>query len=55
MVCMMREAYVLTKAASQKVDMVELFPDSKDYSQVFAEHSISAFDPATLPDYSDKE
>ena len=39
----------------EEVDMVELFPDSKDYSQVFAEHPISAFDPATLPDYSDKE
>ena len=35
--------------------MVELFPDSKDYSQVFADHPIPAFDPATLPDYSDKE
>lgn len=52
----MREAYALTKGCKpEEVDMVELFPDSKDYSQVFAEHPISAFDPAKLPDYSDKE
>jgi len=35
--------------------MVELFPDAKDYTQVFAEHPIPSFDPATLPDYSAKE
>lgn len=52
----MREAYALTRGCKpEEINMAELFPDSKDYSQVFAEHPIPAFDPATLPDYSDKE
>ena len=52
----MREAYALTRGCKpEEVNMAELFPDSKDYSQVFADHPIPAFDPATLPDYSDKE
>ena len=52
----MREAHALTRGcAPQDVDMRELFPDSKDYTQVFAEHPIPAFDPAILPDYAGKE
>lgn len=52
----MREAYALTyDCKSEEVDMPALFPDSKDYTQVFAEHAIEAFDPAALPDYVDKE
>ena len=52
----MREAYALTfECAPEEVKMAELFPDSKDYTQVFAEHPIATLDPATLPDYEPKE
>lgn len=48
----MREAYALTfNCSAEDIDMVTLFPDSKDYSDIFAEHPIAPFDPATLPDY----
>ena len=48
----MREAYALTfNCPAEDIDMVTLFPDSKDYSDIFAEHPITPFDPATLPDY----
>lgn len=48
----MREAYALSNnVKAEEVDMAALFPESKDYSAVFAEHPIEPFDPATLPDY----
>lgn len=51
----MRESYALTlNCPVEEVDMVALFPDTKDYSQVFAENPIEPFDPATLPDYTPK-
>lgn len=51
-----RESYALTRNCKpNEVDMVELFPDSKDYTQVFAENPIPVLDPATLPDYQPKE
>lgn len=48
----MREAYALSEnIAPTEVDMVDLFPDAKDYSKVFYDHPIELFDPSTLPDY----
>ena len=48
----MREAYALSQNCSvEEVDMVALFPDSKDYTEVFVQHPIEPIDPATLPDY----
>lgn len=52
----MREAFALTRnCAAEDVDMVALFPTSKDYTAVFAAHPIEPLDPATLPDYQPKE
>ncbi len=52
----MREAYALTyNCTASEVDMAALFPESKDYSAVFAEHAIEPVDPASLPDYEPKE
>lgn len=52
----MRESFALSRnCPAEEVDMVALFPQTKDYSAVFAEHPIPAFDPATLPDYEPKE
>lgn len=51
----MREAYALTfNCPAHEVNMAELFPDAKDYTEVFEQHPIAAFDPATLPDYLPK-
>lgn len=51
----LREAFALGHAiAPEEVDMAALFPENKDYTEVFAEHPIPAFDPATLPDYEPK-
>ncbi|MED9872359.1 MAG: hypothetical protein U0K14_00375, partial [Eggerthellaceae bacterium] len=48
----MREAYALTfNCPAQDINMVELFPDAKDYTALFEQHPIEPFDPATLPDY----
>lgn len=48
----MREAYALTyNCPPEEVDMVALFPESKDYAALFAEHPIDPFVPSTLPDY----
>lgn len=48
----MRESYALTQGcAPEEIDMVALFPETKDYSGIFAEHPIEPLDPATLPDY----
>lgn len=47
----MREAFALTRnCAPADVDMRALFPEAKDYADVFAEHAIEPVDPATLPD-----
>ena len=38
----MRECFALDRGVeAQDVDMVELFPDSKDYRQVFIDHPIA--------------
>lgn len=48
----LREAFALSNDIEAiEVDMVTLFPESKDYTSVFAEHEIPRFDPSTLPDY----
>lgn len=52
----MRESYALTlNCPPAEVDMASLFPNSKDYSEVFAQHAIVPFDPATLPDYEPED
>ncbi len=48
----MRESYALTyRCEPEEIDMQALFPESKDYTAVFADHPIESFDPTTLPDY----
>lgn len=52
----LREAIALSNDISaDKVDMASLFPQSKDYALIFADHEISRLDPSTLPDYEPKE
>jgi 1-acyl-sn-glycerol-3-phosphate acyltransferase len=51
----MREAFALSHGQTpEEVDMVALFPESKDYAPVFAEHPIPRVDVASLPDYEPK-
>ena len=51
----LREAIALSHdVAPCEVSMIELFPESKDYTAVFAEHEISRVDVAALPDYEPK-
>ena len=51
----LREAIALSHdSAPSEVNMVELFPESKDYTAVFAEHEIGRVDVAALPDYEPK-
>lgn len=52
---MLREAIALSHdIAPSEVSMVKLFPESKDYTAVFAEHEIPRVDVAALPDYEPK-
>lgn len=51
----LREAIALSHdSAPSEVNMVELFPESKDYTAVFAEHEIARVDVAALPDFEPK-
>lgn len=51
----LREAFALSHdITADKVDMVALFPENKDYTATFADHPIPHLDPATLPDYEPK-
>lgn len=48
----MRESYALSYDIDvEEVDMVSLFPESKDYTELFRNHEVEKFDPNTLPDY----
>lgn len=52
----LRESFALSNdIAPAEVDMASLFPENKDYSEVFADHPIPAFDPSTLADYEPSE
>ena len=51
----LREAIALSHdIVPSEVNMVELFPESKDYTAVFAEREIGRVDVAALPDYEPK-
>lgn len=51
----LRESFALSRNVKpEEVDMVVLFPESKDYTAVFAEHRIEPFDPSSLKDYEPK-
>ncbi len=48
----MREAFALSRDVSPtEVNMKELFPESKDYTDIFAEHPIERFAVEDAPDY----
>ena len=48
----MREAYALTyNCPAQSIPMAEIFPDSYDFTAIFAEHPIEPINPAELPSY----
>jgi 1-acyl-sn-glycerol-3-phosphate acyltransferase len=48
----LREAFALSRdVAPLEVNMAALFPESKDYTEVFIAHEIAPFDPSSLPDY----
>ena len=52
----MREAFALShQIQPQEVDMTSLFPESKDYSAVFAHHPISRVDLASLEAFEPSE
>ena len=51
----MREAFALSRGcAAEDVDMVILFPNGRDFTEVFAGVEIPRVDPADLPDYHPK-
>ncbi len=48
----MRESFALSRnCAAKDIDMRELFPEGKDFTQVFSEHDIEAIDISSLPEY----
>lgn len=50
----MRESFALMRQCEpEEVDMTELFPESKDYSEIFREHVIEPLDVSTLPTYEE--
>lgn len=49
----MREAFALSKGINpSEVDMKEIFPESKDYTELFKEHPIEPYAVEDAPDYS---
>ena len=49
----MREAHALSRnCAPEDIDMTQLFPDAKDYTQAFAGREIPTVDVAALPDWT---
>lgn len=49
----LRESFALSHDISaEEVDMVALFPESKDYTDVFCEHAIERVNMNELKEYS---
>ncbi len=52
----MRQSFALTYGcAPEEVNMVELFPENKDYTKVFEEHLINTVDMDSLPTYQEAQ
>lgn len=52
----MREAFALSREVDpEQIDMKALFPESKDYTEVFANHPIERVDITSLETYQPKE